>query len=77
MKLSDLLKIPLNIKMVTNEMINNLFRSQNNEEYKKYLEIIRKPRNKVHSTRNANEKKTTNIYADGGREMIFDNGVKK
>lgn len=31
MRLSDLTKIPLNIKMVTDEMIENLFYSHNNE----------------------------------------------
>lgn len=77
MRLSDLTKIPLNIKMVTDEMIENLFYSHNNEQYRKYMELTRKPRSRVHSSRNASQKKTTNIYADGGREIIFDNGVRK
>lgn len=67
MKLSDLTKIPLNIKMVTDKMINNLFRSENNPEYRKYLELTKKPRNKIHTSRSAAEHKTTNVYADGGK----------
>jgi hypothetical protein len=67
MKLSDLVKIPLNIKMVTDRMIDNLFRSENNPEYKKYLELTRKPRNRIHTSRSAAERKTTNVYADGGK----------
>lgn len=78
MKLSDLTKIPLSIKMVTDEMIENLFRYQNNPEYRHYLELTKsKSRNKIHTARNAAEKKTTNIYADGGKEVIFDTGVRK
>jgi hypothetical protein len=37
MKLSDLTKITLNIKMVTEDMIDNLFRYENNPEYRKYI----------------------------------------
>lgn len=48
-------------------MIDNLFRCQNSPEYKKYLELNKKPRTKIHGSRNAADKKVTNVYADGGR----------
>lgn len=58
-------------------MIDHLFRCQNSPEYKKYLELNKKPRTKIHGSRNAADKKVTNVYADGGREVIFDTGVRK
>lgn len=77
MKLSDLCKIPLSIKMVTDEMIRNLFRCQNHPDYRRYLELVSRPRTKINTNRNPVEKKVTNVYADGGKEVIFDTGVRK
>ena len=67
MMLSDLTKIPLSIKMVTDEMIMNMFRYQKNPEYRNYLSIKRGYREKISVTKNHKENYTTNIYKDGGR----------
>ena len=67
MKLQDLTKIPLSIKMVTDEMVTNLFRYDQNPEYLEYKSILAKNRNKIHTSRNAAERKLTNIYSDGGK----------
>ena len=48
-------------------MIDNLFRYENNPEYKKYIEMISKPRSKIHTSRNAADRKITNVYSDGGK----------
>ena len=77
MKLNDLTKIPLSVKMVTDEMILDMFRYQNNPEYIQYLNITRGNREKISTTRNTIEKKLTNIYKDGGKELIFETGVRK
>lgn len=63
--------------MVTEEMIENLFHYQKTPQYRKYLELCSKARKKIHTSRNEMDKKTTNIYADGGKEVLFDNGVRK
>lgn len=77
MKLSDLTKIPLTIKMVTEGMIENMLHYYSNPEYIRYKQIISQPRNKVHTTKNAIDRKSTSIFADGGKEVIFDTGVRK
>ena len=59
------------MKMVTDEMIMDMFRYQNNPEYLEYLNITRGHREKISTTRNTIEKKLTNIYKDGGKELIF------
>lgn len=68
MKLSDLTRIDLSIKMVTDQMINTLFRYQNNLEYKAYRQNLNNTsRNIVNSTRNSNNNFTANIYNDGSK----------
>lgn len=43
MKLSDLSKMELSIKMVTEKMIPTLFKFQNNVDYKKYMQAKLSP----------------------------------
>jgi len=78
MKLSDLTKIDLSISMVSDKMIESLFRYQNNLEYRAYQQSKSKAgRVVVNTTRNNRNNFTTNIYSDGAKEMIYDNGTVK
>lgn len=53
MKLNDLTKIPLSIKMVTDQMVDRMFKYQNNPEYQEYMSIVKGYREKLSTTRNA------------------------
>ncbi len=65
MKLSDLTKFNLNIKMVTDEMVRSLFKYSSNSEYKKYVQTSNNPnRTIVKQTKNALRNKTTTVYSD-------------
>ena len=77
MKLNDLTKIPLSIKMVTDQMVDRMFKYQNNPEYQEYMSIVKGYREKLSTTRNAIQRKLTNIFKDGGKEVIFETGVRK
>jgi centromere protein J len=66
------------IKDVSEEMIESLFRFENNSEYRKYLQRINNPKRMiVNSSKNGMDKKITNIYNDKSKEILFENGVKK
>jgi len=68
MKLSDLTRIDLSIKMVNDQMINNLFRYQNNLEYRAYRQSTNNPsRNIVNTTRNSKNSFNSNVYSDGSK----------
>lgn len=78
MKLSDLTKIDLSIKMVNEKMINALFKYQNNIEYRKYMQTVNSPsRTIVNTTRNTKNNFVTNLYNDRSKELVYDNGTKK
>lgn len=78
MKLSDLTKIDLSIKMVNEKMINSLFKYQNNIEYRKYMQTANSPsRTIVNTTRNTKNNFVTNLYNDRSKELVYDNGTKK
>lgn len=78
MKLSDLTKIDLSIKMVNEKMINALFKYQNNIEYRKYMQTVNSPsRTVVNTTRNTKNNFVTNLYNDRSKELVYDNGTKK
>jgi len=65
MKLSDLSKMELSIKMVTEKMIPSLFKFQNNVDYKKYMQAKLSPsRTVVNTTRNAKNSYVANLYSD-------------
>jgi hypothetical protein len=65
MKLSDLTKIDLSIKMVTDQMISALFKYENNIEYRRYQQIVKAAgRTVVNSTRNTKNSYLANLYND-------------
>lgn len=60
------------IKDVTPQIIENLFRYQNNIEYRRYLQRINNPKRMiVNSSKNGVDKKITNIYNDKSKEILF------
>ncbi len=78
MKLSDLTKIDLSIKMVSDKMISAMFKHQNNMEFKKYQQAIHSSsRTVVNTTRNAKNSYVANLYSDRSKELIYDNGTRK
>ncbi len=78
MKLSDLTKVDLSIKMVSDKMINAMFKHQNNIEYKKYLQATQSSsRTVVNTNRNAKNCYVANLYSDRSKELIYDNGTRK
>jgi hypothetical protein len=78
MKLSDLSKMKLSIKMVTDNMINSLFKHENNLEFVKYQQSLKSTtRTVVNTTRNARNDYTAKLYSDRSKELIYDNGTKK
>lgn len=78
MKLSDLTKIELSIKIVNEQMINSMFKFENIMEYKKYLQIINMPtRTIVNTSKNSKNGYVANLYSDRSKELIYDNGTKK
>lgn len=65
MKLSDLCKINLSIKMINNQIINSLLKHENNNEYKKYKYITNLPtRTVINTTRNNKNGYIVNTYSD-------------
>ncbi len=65
MKLSDLSKMEISIKMVTDKMISTLFKFQNNADYKKYMQAKQSPsRTIVNTTRNTKNSYVANLYSD-------------
>lgn len=78
MKLSDLTKLPLSIKMVSEPMINALFRYDTNLEYRRYQQLVKAPtRTVVNSNRNSRNSFVVNLYNDRSKEHIYDNGTRK
>ena len=78
MTLSDLTKIDLSIKMVTDQMISSLFRYETNIEYRRYLQIVKAPgRTVVNSARNTKNQYLANLYNDHSKQHIYDNGTRK
>lgn len=78
MKLSDLTKIDLSIKMVTEQMINSLFRYETNLDYRRYQQQVKAPgRTIVNSTRNNKNSFMAHLYSDHSKEHIYDNGTRK
>lgn len=66
MKLGDLNKVKLSIKMVTEEMIENMFHYYSNQDYQKYQQIRSKNR-KVVNEEQGRDGKITRTYQDGGK----------
>jgi len=65
MKLSDLTKIELSIKMVNEKMINSLFKFENIVEYQKYLQIKGlSTRTIVNTSKNTKNGYVANLYSD-------------
>lgn len=78
MKLSDLTKINLSIKMVTDQMIDSLFKLEKNLQYRKYQQIKNSPsRTIVNTNRNVKNSCVTNIYSDRSKQLVYDNGTRK
>lgn len=64
--------------MVTDQMINSLFRHENNLEYVKYQQSLHNPsRTVVNTTRNAKNDYTAKLYSDRSKELVYDNGTRK
>jgi hypothetical protein len=77
MKLSDLIKQPISIKMVNDQMI-SLFRCEHNPDYIKYIQSTSSPtRTVVNSTRNNANSYTAKLYSDRTKELVYDNGTRK
>jgi hypothetical protein len=78
MKLSDLTKIDLSIKMVSDQMIAALFRFETNIEYRRYQQAVKSAgRTVVNSTRNSKNSYVANLYSDRSKEHLYDNGTRK
>jgi hypothetical protein len=64
--------------MVTNQMIQQLFRYQNNPDYVSYLSSLKSMNRKVvNSTRNGRNDHTVKLYSDRSKELVYDNGTRK
>lgn len=78
MKLSDLTKMDLSIKMVTDQMISALFKYETNIDFRKYQQTVKAAgRTVVSTTRNSKNSYLANLYNDRSKEHIYDNGTRK
>lgn len=76
MTLEDLASLPLDIRMVTDEMIEALFHYDKNSHYQEYQRQKRRPRS-VRAVERDDPDKVVTVYADGSREIVFETGVRK